>query len=207
MDNNNQSDSSYSESDLEAEELELEALELAMALRRVEYYQNRNKIPCYTGGLTGHVTLIEAVAICLCILSHWAVMRVVAERFQRSKDTIYRQFKRVLKGLYGLAPHIIREQNRGQQPPPPEIKDRPKFYPYFKKCIGAIDETHISAWAPAHKQNSYRDRKVKITQNIMCVCSFDMMFTFVYTGWKGTANDSRVFLDAIGRPGERFSPF
>ena len=33
----------------------------------------------------------------------------------------------------------------------------------------------------------------------MCVCSFDMMFTFVYTGWEGTANDSRVFLDAIGR--------
>ncbi|KAK2641760.1 hypothetical protein Ddye_023523 [Dipteronia dyeriana] len=26
-----------------------------------------------------------------------------------------------------------------------------------------------------------------------------MMFTFVYTSWEGTANDSRVFLDAIGR--------
>ncbi|KAK3195369.1 hypothetical protein Dsin_026679 [Dipteronia sinensis] len=180
MDNNNRSDSSYSESNLEAEELELEALELAMALRRVEYYQNRNKMPCYTCGLTGyafiqelinghpdrmynmfrmdtpvflnlcqtleqsqlleddkHVTLIEAVVICLYILSHGAVMRVVAERFQWSKDTIYRQFKRVLKGLCGLAPHIIREQNRGQQPPLPEIRDKPKFYPYFK-CFGVL---------------------------------------------------------------------
>ena len=42
-------------------------------------------------------------------------------------------------------------------------------------------------------------KKVQITQNIICVCSFNMMFTFVYTGWEETDNDSRVFLDAIGR--------
>ena len=40
----------------------------------------------------------------------------------------------------------------------------------------------------------------------MCACSFDMMFTFVYTGWEGTANDSRVFLDAIMREENNF-PF
>ncbi|KAK2655020.1 hypothetical protein Ddye_008072 [Dipteronia dyeriana] len=67
----------------------------------------------------GHVTVIEAVGICLYILSYGAVMRVVAERFQRSKDTVYRQFKRVLRGLCGLAPNIIHEQTRGQQPPQP----------------------------------------------------------------------------------------
>ncbi|KAK2661987.1 hypothetical protein Ddye_000561 [Dipteronia dyeriana] len=87
-------------------------------------------------------------------------MRVVAKIFQLSKDTVYRQFKRVLRGLCGLAPNIICEQTRGQQPPPPQIKDNTKFYPYFKKCIGAIDGTHIPACVPAHKQNSYRDRKV-----------------------------------------------
>ncbi|KAK2656258.1 hypothetical protein Ddye_009310 [Dipteronia dyeriana] len=115
------------------------------------------------------------------------IIRVVAERFQRSKDTVYGQFKRVLKGLCGLSPNIIREQTRGQQPPSLEIRDNPNIYPYFKKCIGTIDGTHISACVPAHKQNLYRDRKVQVTQNIMCVC------------WEGTANDSRVFLDAIGR--------
>ncbi|XP_042479282.1 putative nuclease HARBI1 [Macadamia integrifolia] len=34
-----------------------------------------------------------------------------------------------------------------------------------------------------------------ITQNIMCACSFDMRFTFVYAGWEGSAHDARV-LDA-----------
>ena len=38
----------------------------------------------------------------------------------------------------------------------------------------------------------------------MCACSFDMMFTFVYTGWEGTANDSRVFMDALNRPESGF---
>ncbi|CAL9000741.1 unnamed protein product [Prunus brigantina] len=74
------------------------------------------------------------------------------------------------------------------------------------KCIGAIDGTHVAAWAPAQKQTSYRGRKILITQNVMCACSFDMMFTFVYTGWEGTANDSRVFIDAVMRPENEF-PF
>ncbi|KAK3183261.1 hypothetical protein Dsin_030547 [Dipteronia sinensis] len=82
-----------------------------------------------------HVTVIEAVGMCLYILSHGAVMRVVAERFQRSKDTVYRQFKRVLKGICGLAPNIIHEQTRGQQPPPLEIRNNPKFYLYFKQYL------------------------------------------------------------------------
>ena len=39
----------------------------------------------------------------------------------------------------------------------------------------------------------------------MCACDFDMKFTFVYTGWKGTVNYSRVFLAALQRPENNFS--
>ncbi|XP_057431061.1 uncharacterized protein LOC130723928 [Lotus japonicus] len=73
----------------------------------------------------------------------------------------------------------------------------PKYFPYFKNCIGAIDGTHVSAWAPATKQTAFRGRKVLITQNVLAVCDFDMLFTFVYSGWEGTTNDARVFLDAL----------
>ena len=38
----------------------------------------------------------------------------------------------------------------------------------------------------------------------MCACNFDMMFTFVYVGWEETANDARVFLDALTRPKVNF---
>ena len=67
----------------------------------------------------------------------------------------------------------------------------------MQNCIGAIDGKHVSAWVPASKQTAFRGRKVLVTQNVLAVRDFDMLFTFVYSGWEGTANDSRVFLDAL----------
>ena len=46
---------------------------------------------------------------------------------------------------------------------------------------------------PAVKKTSCRGRKHVITQNVMCAVNFDMRFIFVYFGWEGSANDSRVF--------------
>ncbi|XP_031105042.1 uncharacterized protein LOC116009958 [Ipomoea triloba] len=70
---------------------------------------------------------------------------------------------------------------------------------------GSIDGTHLVAWAPASKQTTFRGRKGgMVTQNVMAVCSHDMMFTFVYAGWEGSANDSRIFLDALSKPEIRF---
>ncbi|KAK4260068.1 hypothetical protein QN277_003236 [Acacia crassicarpa] len=83
---------------------------------------------------------------------------------------------------------------------PKEIKDNPKHFPYFKDCIGAIDGTHVSATLPENKQIPFRGRKQITTQNVMCACSFDMKFTFVYAGWEGSANDCRVFTTALETP-------
>ncbi|KAL0010302.1 hypothetical protein SO802_005410 [Lithocarpus litseifolius] len=66
------------------------------------------------------------------------------------------------------------------------------------KCVGAIDGTHISASAPSGRTTAFRDRRSDITQNVMCACNFDMQFTYVHSGWKGSANDSRVMQDALG---------
>ncbi|RVW35882.1 hypothetical protein CK203_084612 [Vitis vinifera] len=56
------------------------------------------------------------------------------------------------------------------------VASNPKYFPWFKDCIGAIDGTHISAWVPADRQTSFR----------------------------GTTNDARVFLDALTRPEVNF---
>ena len=61
---------------------------------------------------------------------------------------------------------------------------------FFVACIDVIDGTHISTLLPTIKQTSFRSRKIVITQNVMCACDFDMMFTFVYGGWEGTTNDA-----------------
>ena len=38
----------------------------------------------------------------------------------------------------------------------------------------------------------------------MCVCSFDMKFTYIYAGWEGSANDCRIFEDARTRTTTNF---
>ena len=63
--------------------------------------------------------------------------------------------------------------------------------------MGAIDGTHISASTPSGRNTAFRDRRSDITQNVMCACNFDMQFTYVHSGWQGSANDSRVIQDAL----------
>lgn len=38
----------------------------------------------------------------------------------------------------------------------------------------------------------------------MCVCDFNMMFTYVYSGWEGSAHDSKVLSDALTNPNAEF---
>ncbi|XP_062100461.1 protein ALP1-like [Humulus lupulus] len=119
----------------------------------------------------------------------------MAESYQHSGETVCRQFGRVLDALCYLGNEVIRslDFNTVQA----EIQNNSKYFPWFKDCVGAIDGTHVIAVAPTLKQLAFRGRKVDVTQNVMVACSFNMMFTYVYAGWEGTANDSRVLLDAM----------
>lgn len=71
-----------------------------------------------------------------------------------------------------------------------------KFFPWFKDCIGAIDETHIPMHVPEALRSSYRDRKGNVSHNVLAATTMDMMFAYVLPGWEGSASDSRVFDDA-----------
>ena len=44
-------------------------------------------------------------------------------------------------------------------------------------------------------------RKDGTTQNVLDAISFDLKFTFVLVGWKGSGHDFRVLNDAFARPG------
>ena len=52
---------------------------------------------------------------------------------------------------------------------------------------------------PASDASRYRGRKNWPTQNVMAACSFDMKFTYVLSGWEGTASDSRIIKSALQR--------
>jgi hypothetical protein len=79
---------------------------------------------------------------------------------------------------------------------PPEIRNSPKFYPFFKDCRGALDGTHVDAFVPDDDIARYRNRKGGITQNVLSACTFDLRFAYVLSGWEGSAADGRLFEDA-----------
>jgi len=146
------------------------------------------------------VSVEEGVAMFLMIVGHTTRYSIIGDRFQHSNNTIHKWFKRVLRAVCSLGTEIICPTH--QNVPHEWILRK---FPYFKDCIGAIDGTHVAAWAPTSRQTSFHGRKTNITQNVMLTCDFDMKFTFVYSGWEGTANDSRVFIDAVTRTSNNFS--
>ena len=71
-----------------------------------------------------------------------------------------------------------------------------KFYPFFDNCDGALNGTHIPAVIPLIDQGVYRNRKKIIFQNVLGVCNFGMIFTYVLTGWEGSAHNGTVLANA-----------
>ncbi|KAE8655405.1 Detected protein of unknown function [Hibiscus syriacus] len=75
----------------------------------------------------------------------------------------------------------------------------------FKGAVGALDETLIHAVVPANKQDLYRGRgKWDCYQNILAICDFNMIFTFIVAGWEGVAHDARILSEALADP---YAPF
>lgn len=81
-------------------------------------------------------------------------------------------------------------------PIPDEIRNNPKFYPFFEGAIGAIDGTHINCCPSTVERQSARNRKGGVTQNCLACCTFDLRFQYVLSGWDGSAADAAVFNNA-----------
>ncbi|KAK9988613.1 hypothetical protein SO802_028852 [Lithocarpus litseifolius] len=143
----------------------------------------------------GGVNATQAMAMLLYILGHNTRYRCVADRFQHSTETVCRHFRKALRAVHHYAKHVIKpDQNVTGLPEHLQVN---KYWPWFERCVGAIDGMHVSARPPANATQAHRDRKSLITTNVLCVCNMDMQFTFVHSRWEGSANDSRVFEEAI----------
>ena len=81
------------------------------------------------------------------------------------------------------------------------ITDNSKYTPYFDNCLGALDRIYIAVYIPISQQARYRNRKGALSQNVLAVCDFNMRFTYILSGWEGSAHDGRVLQDAQGTHG------
>ena len=74
-----------------------------------------------------------------------------------------------------------------------EIWNPPKFYPFFDGALGATDGTHIICTSPNVDHDATRNCKGIPTQNCLVVCFFDLHFTYLVSGWKGSTAAFTVF--------------
>ncbi|KAL4556017.1 hypothetical protein LXL04_038652 [Taraxacum kok-saghyz] len=148
---------------------------------------------------TRNIAIEESLAIFLVCLAHGCTNRFMQEIFNHSGETISRHFHKVLKAVLKMSADIIKPNDNYNHNVPDYILNNPRYYPYFKDCIGTIDGTHVKASVAQHEQAKYIGRKGHATQNIMAVCDFNMCFTFVWAGWEGTAHDTRIFNEALER--------
>ncbi|PKI45719.1 hypothetical protein CRG98_033852 [Punica granatum] len=142
-------------------------------------------------------TVEEMLGMFLLVVAHSTRLAVVVECFQHSKETVSRLFKLILEGIHSLVATYVRPRNVEEQP---EIRRCRQWYPLFRHCIGAMDGTHVAAIMPASVRGAYRDRNGEITQNVLAICSHQMIFTYVMTRWEGSAHDSRILSDAATAP-------
>ncbi|KJA13257.1 hypothetical protein HYPSUDRAFT_122442, partial [Hypholoma sublateritium FD-334 SS-4] len=87
-------------------------------------------------------------------------IRHVAERFQRSNNTISKYFQKILNAVStGSFYNKHVQLPRVGDPTPEYIRGSSKFYPFFQDAIGAMDGTHINCCPSAADRHAARNRK------------------------------------------------
>lgn len=74
------------------------------------------------------------------------------------------------------------------------IASNPKFVEFFADCIGTIDGSHIYARVTPDYHVRYCNRHANISQNVLAVCGFDKLFTYIMSGWEGSASDAFIYV-------------
>ncbi|WVZ94771.1 hypothetical protein U9M48_040630 [Paspalum notatum var. saurae] len=132
---------------------------------------------------TRGVTIEEQLGMFLFMISHNASNEILKKTFQHSGETIHRHIKAVFNIIPTLTYKFVKLPSSNQTHP--KIVSDPRFWPFFKNCIGAIDGTHVPITIAEEKASPYRNRKGTLSQNVMVACDFDLNFTFISCGGKG----------------------
>ncbi|CAI0384233.1 unnamed protein product [Linum tenue] len=148
------------------------------------------------GGLkkTRNVDIDEMVYTFLRTISHNEKNRTLQVNLRRSGETISRSIHRVLKAVIRLNSQFMKK------PVPIPTNETSSRWKHFKRCLGALDGTHIDVRPLTEDKPRYRDRKGHLTMNVLGVCTPNLEFVYCLAGWESSAHDSRVLRDALTRP-------
>ncbi|KAF7151326.1 hypothetical protein RHSIM_Rhsim02G0051100 [Rhododendron simsii] len=145
---------------------------------------------------TNRIKIEEQLAIFMFIIGHNLRTRAVQELFRYSGETISRHFNNVLNAIMAISLDFFLG---AETDIPPEVQEDPRFYPYFKDCVGAVDCIHIPVMVGVDEQGPFRNKNGSLSQIVLAACSFDMKFHYILAGWEGAAADLQVLNSALIR--------
>ncbi|XP_071727999.1 uncharacterized protein [Rutidosis leptorrhynchoides] len=151
------------------------------------------------------ISVEEKMAMFLITLGHNESSRAIKRGFQHSTQTIHKCFHEVRRAMMKFAREIIvptsSEATTNMSQRNRILREK------LPGAVGALDGTLIHAVVPLNQQTRYRGRgKGECYQNVLGICDFDMIFTFVWAGWEGIAHDARVLTEVAYNPTSGF-PF
>lgn len=135
------------------------------------------------------LTAAEKLMHFLYIVGQGSGYRAVATLFKRPLGTISDSFHISLAAILSMYPEVVKEPDYTATPH--RIAKNSKFFPFFKDCVGALDSSHIKAYVIGETK-PYRNRKGDLSQNVLAVVDFNMLFTYVLAGWEGSVANITV---------------
>lgn len=125
------------------------------------------------------------------LVSNKESFRGVADRFGMNKGRLHHVVVMVCQLITQRRADVIRWPSTEQQLQSYASK-------FQQRCgipgvAGAIDGTHICIPGPSSHRESYINRKGLPSIQLQVVCTADLLFLDVYTGWPGAVHDARVF--------------
>ncbi|XP_071713582.1 protein ALP1-like [Rutidosis leptorrhynchoides] len=145
---------------------------------------------------TNRIKIEEQLAIFMFIIGHNLRTRAVQDLFKYSGETISRHFNNVLNAIIAISLDFFKPPSSEI---PPEIRNDPRFFPYFMDCVGAVNGIHLPVMVGVDEQGPFRNKNGVLSQSVLAACSFDMKFHYVLAGWEGSAPDLKVLSSALTR--------
>lgn len=113
-----------------------------------------------------NVYLVESVAMFVEMVRQGLTIRVIANRYHHSLDTVKKKFNEVLSSVLKLATYIVKPTRIEFSTASFFLIDNPVYWPYFNNYIGALHDTHIHVHPLFGNVEPFRGRKAEVT--MMC---------------------------------------